>query len=491
MLAGELPKREDLAKLALDRGQISQETYNRMVPPVDPTVPKVELTDYLPKSVPDVMNRVMPGTGSMLADIKEGAKSMLGMNEGVAEVPLRNPALDEPVQAETFQAPDYLAPQSGQASQVAPNPMAGLSGAFEKQKQAIMKAAEMGAAQAASESAYQQKVFDESEKMRQDQALIDQNRQAKLFEYESQLNQKMDEYAKRPANIGQVFSNAGTGQKILMGLALFLGAAPNSTGQNKAVTAMQNAIDSDLAKAKAEVGDRKSAYQEMKETFKDDRQADAAARLAYLNNAQIKLNQIAAQYKGPQILENAKLLNAKIDEEKEKQKMQFMAAAQVNPVFQQADELTQKILQLPKDLRDKALKEKADLDAVNQQTKQLDRLYDEIANQQTLSNRVTNPIQSRSLIKKAEADLFPIVKAIVGERMTDSDAKMLIAPQLPNFTDDEKTIQKKKNDLMSALKAKATGSTPILSGFGLLPQESDLERRKQGYVKTIETKGSK
>ncbi len=494
MLAGELPKREDLAKLALDRGQISQETYNRMVPPVDPSVPNVELTNVLPDSIPQVLDRVAPGTGTLLTNIGEGVKSMLpqggenmaGMNQALAEVPLRNPALDEPMQAEIpagALSTDKL-PQSGQASQIAaPNPLAGLGGTFEKQKQSIMKAAEIGAAQAASEAAFQQKMFDESEKMRQDQAVIDQNRQAKLMEYETKLNQKMDEYAKRPANIGQVFSNAGTGQKILMGLALFLGAAPNSTWQNKAVTAMQNAIDSDLAKAKAEVGDRKNAYQELKETFKDERQADAAARLAYLNNAQVKLNQIAAQYKGPQILENAKLLNAKIDEEKEKMKMQFMAAAQTSPAFQQADNITQQIMKFPKEQQKELLEAREVFDATKAAENEIDNIYG------GFDVGVSGYIpftDAKAKLETTHAQIESAIRATMRGQGTiqESEIVRLVNPFLPLITDSKDRLRIKAEQLKTLLKTKNAGQINRLKNAGLLPQE-----RKFSEGAPISTKG--
>lgn len=486
--------REDLAKLALDRGQISQETYNRMVPPINPDAPVLEATNLLPSidSIEQVGNAYMPGVGTIakkageaISNFIPGGQNMAGMDQALAEVPLRNPSFDQapeiPVGALSTDKP---APQSGQASQVGANPLSGLMGSFDKQKQSLLKAAEMGAQQATAESAFQQKMFDDAEKMRQDQAIIEQGRAQKLLEQQNKLEQKIEEYNKKPATIADKFANAGTGQKLLMGFAMFLGAAPNSSGQNKAVTAMQNALEADLLKAKGEIGERKTAYQEMKSLFDDERQAETATRIAYLNNAQIKLNQIAAQYKGPQILENAKLLNAKIDEEKEKLKLQFQASAQTNPAFQSADELTKNILQLPKELQKEALQEKATLDDIASQKEQLRKQWREMDEIQSVKFRAENPIQYNSLVKTFEARMFPIVKRIAGERMTDADARILIASQTPDFFDNADTRAKKLETLESSLMAMAAGRTPTLKGLGLLPKE-----RKFSEGAPVSTKG--
>ena len=69
---------------------------------------------------------------------------------------------------------------------------------------------------------------------------------------------------------------------------------------------------------------------------------------------------------------------------------------------------------------------------------------------------------------KAEADLFPIIKSIVGEKMTDSDARILIKSQLPNLTDSEATKRKKLDDLKSKLSGKIAERTPRLTGFGII-----------------------
>jgi hypothetical protein len=483
--------REGLAKLAFDRGQISQDTYNRMVPPINPEAPVLEATNLLPDAVnvTEVIDKVYPGVGTLATKAGDaigsaiaGGENMPGINNAMAEVPLRNPALDqapEPIQG-LLTSDKMQAPQSGQASSA--NPLAGLEGAMGKQKNAIMGAAKIGAEAAAAEAGYQEKMFQESEKMRINQAEIDAQRATKLKSYEDMLNSKMDEYAKKPANVAQVFANAGTGQKLLMGFAMFLGAAPNSTGQNKAISAMQASIDADLAKAKSETGDRKNAYQEMKETFKDERQADAAARIAYLNNAQMKLNQIASQYKGPQILENAKLLSGKIDEEIQKNKLQFMAAAQGSSQFQNADEMTQKIMQYPKERQKELLESREVYDATEKAKSDIDGIYD---NFDIGAMGYVPFTDSKAKLETTHAQIESAIRATMRGQGTIQETEIvrLVNPFLPLPTDSEDRLKIKRDQLKALLENKNAGQINRLRNAGILQPQ-----KKFSEAKTVRSK---
>jgi hypothetical protein len=485
MLNQEL-RREDIAKQALDLGQISQDTYNRLVPPIDPTVPVVELTDHIP-SIKDAVDKVYPGVVPLVENVASGVGSALGLTNGTknaqAESVLRNPALDVPVETPVQLTSDKpQAPQTGQASEVSSG-LGGLMGAYGQQKQAISKAAMAGAEQAEKEAAYQEKMFQESEKMRMDQAQIEQGRAEKLMQQEKLLEKKINGFNSKPANVAQVFANAGTGQKLLMGLSLFLGSAPNSSGQNTALKAMQASIDSDLSKAKADIGERQNAYKEMKNTFQDERQADAAARMAYLNNAQLKLNQIASQYKSPQILENAKLLNGKINEEMEKTKLQFQAASQTSPQFQAADQVTQSIMKFPKEQQKELLEAREVYDATRAAEKEIDSIYD------GFDVGVGGYIpftDSKAKLETERAKIESAIRATMRGQGTIQETEIvrLVNPFLPEPTDTASRLKIKKDQLKTLLKTKNAGQINRLKNAGIMPQE-----KKFSESAPVSTKG--
>ena len=203
--------------------------------------------------------------------------------------------------------------------------------AFRIQQEGLAKSYGAQAKQATAEAAYQNEVFKESERQRNAALQKESEENAMLDEKFSALNQKMDEYAKSPKTLSQQFAKASTGQKIISGIALFLGAAPNSAGQNKAMMAMQAALEDDLRAQEQDVANYKGLYNDLKDTFGDRRQARLAATAAYINNAQLKLQQIASQYKSPQIQGNFEMLYGKLEEEKEKLKnelqMNWLATA--------------------------------------------------------------------------------------------------------------------------------------------------------------------
>lgn len=484
---------EDLAKLALDRGQISEETYNRMVPPVNPQATPLEVTNLLPdaSTVMNVADKVYPGVGVIAgkaADAIGGVltgENMPGVNQAMAATPVNQELVAQPVEelpAGALSTDRMPQASSGQATG-SMNPLSGLQGALNQQKSAIMAGAKSGAEQASKEAAYQQTMFEEGEKQRLAQAQIEENRALRLQEQQTKLEEKLNAYSSKPANIAQVFANAGTGQKLLMGFAMFLGAAPNSSGQNKAVTAMQAAIDSDLAKAKSEVGERQNAYKEMKNTFQDERQADAAARMAYLNNAQMKLNQIASQYKGPQILENAKLLNGKINEELEKAKLQFQAAAQTSQQFQNSDAVTQNIMKFPKEMQKELLEAREVYDATKAAEKEIDSIYD------GFDVGVGGYIpftDSKAKLETERAKIESAIRATMRGQGTIQETEIvrLVNPFLPEPTDTASRLQIKKQQLKTLLNTKNAGQINRLKNAGILPQE-----KKFSESAPVKTKG--
>ncbi len=488
MLERDLPQKPDVYKQLLDQGNISPETYSKLVPPTNPDAPVVELTDAV-KGAPGALNNLIQAgrtEGSPLNIFRDAAEIGLGNASAVingltdAAMPRVNQA-----QAETVLMPPTATPEApvqlmndGKAAPApaAPQPPGGgagasLMGALNQQKSAIMEGAKAGAEQASKEAAYMEKMADAEESMRATEAEREKQRQEKLNQYQQKLNDKMVEIESKPATISEKFANAGLGQKLMMGLGLFLGSAPNSSGQNRAVQVLQQEIDADIRASRADLENKKSIYQEMKDTFGDERQADAAARMAYLNNAQMRLDQLASQYKSPQIMANAKALGAKIEEEKAKYAIQFQQASLENPALRDADELTKRIMKLPKELQKVALEEKGQIEKLESQKEQLKKQWSEMSNVQSLKFRSQNPLQYNSLVKTFEAKLFPIVKSIVGERMTDADARILINSQIPQFLDDEKTRSTKFDSLISSLESAGAGRAPTLEGLGLLPKK--------------------
>lgn len=157
-----------------------------------------------------------------------------------------------------------------------------------------------------------QRAFEEQQRIKQereqDQQYLDQQRQV--------VQQRIDQFNESPANIGQLFAEKKTGGKIVTALALFLGSAPNSSGQNSAVKVMQDAINADLDKQVQGIEGEQGIYNTLRQELGDKDQARAAAYEMVLDQMSRELDLQAAQYKGQQIQDNLAAAQEKIKYEK-------------------------------------------------------------------------------------------------------------------------------------------------------------------------------
>lgn len=492
----------DTAKKLFDLGVLTEETYNKISSPKDtsalvkPEQDKV-VDAIVAKAVPPkpkaddgygdaegLISAIQKGpvqkgyenVSTALAGPQDPNKLYTPMSSGQAAGV--TPGAPVPVE----QAPvgglvsDTPSPQAQQDAAVAAQRarsiarQGNLESGYNIQQEAIMKGAQAGAAQAAAEAAHLQKTYDETERMRTEELAREVERRERLKGDEDLLRAAIDKYQATPATTQEKFANMDTGQKIMTGIALFLGAAPNSSGGNRAVDVMQRAVDADLAKAKQGVNDRNSLYKEMKDTFGDERQAEAATRLAYIQNAQLKLQQVAAQYKGPQIKANAEALYGQLEVAKQAQMLQFEQAAQLNPVMQSADQMTKDIYRLPKDLQGKAMEERGILESLGKAEKTLGDSYDTVAK----VGFELNPLSADKADREAaKSTIMSTVAANWKGPMSDSDLKRMEG-LMPSEWDTEAQVAKKKQAMIALVKANAK-PTPILEGFGMKPK-SDAEK---------------
>jgi len=347
------------------------------------------------------------------------------------------------------------------------DPLAGIYSAFDKEQKANLEIAKTAEKQALAESTYMDTMVKEQERLMEENQAREAARQQKLDEQMSVLNQKLDDYDKSPATVGQMFANKSTGGKILGAIALFLGSAPDGTAQNSALQVMQASVDADLAKQKSGIAGAKGVYNDLLATFGDQRQAEAGARLAYLNNAQLKLNQIASQYKGEMVQKNAILANAKIEQQKQALKMQFAQAS--GPKVASTDQTTQLIYaNVPKELQGKALEESGFLEELELDKKTIKDAFQKIKATSLAGN--LNPFsKSEAAEDSAKAIILPTVMKVLASRgMTNPDVMKGLKNLKPSEFDTEAQVDAKMDQIIAILESSAK-PTPILTRFGAKP----------------------
>ncbi len=146
----------------------------------------------------------------------------------------------------------------------------------------------------------------------------------------SMLQKSAGELANLKIDPKRFWADKSTGDRVLAGIGLFLGAF-NPNGGNRAVEAINRAIERDIDIQKADIEQKNRSYAarrgvlaDMVGIFRDKRAAVEATRVAYLQNAQLQLSQIAAKYSGSEAAAKAGLLHGEIEERRQKAMMNFL-----------------------------------------------------------------------------------------------------------------------------------------------------------------------
>lgn len=202
---------------------------------------------------------------------------------------------------------------------------------FEMQQAAVaqgLKAAEMkGAEQAAT---LDRAARDDAKRIAAQEAAAAE-RNAFMQEKLADLNTRTREVAGLSVDPNRFWANKSTGEKVLAGIGLFLGAF-GSNG-NKAANIISDAITQDINVQKANIdqkskglGSERSLYNDMYAAYKDKDAAEAATRLAMLNNAQVKAQALGARYQGAEAKAKAMSLMGEIEAKKNEAALNFQAA---------------------------------------------------------------------------------------------------------------------------------------------------------------------
>lgn len=210
-----------------------------------------------------------------------------------------------------------------------------LDRSFELEQQGLAQAGAAGAKQAAAEAGY----ISETQKQMQRMDAAARVEEAERKKHLDERMQAMDLAAKESAKLGEIdpnrlYKNMGTGQKIATALSVFLGGF-SKDGNNLALKMLTDSVDSDIAaqknaqeQAKGKVTQQQTLYGDMLRRFGDERQAEAATRLAYLNNMELQLKKAAAQFRGPQIGAQTLMGEARIEQQKQQTKLMFQKAVE-------------------------------------------------------------------------------------------------------------------------------------------------------------------
>lgn len=444
---------------------------SRLQTPTAPQQPKAAMSDFL-----------------ATADMK-------AMAAGSPQPASREPQVDaKPPVAESVPTTDLAvaAPQSAGINPAQALSM-GLSqeraGRLERgygmEQAGLRKEAEAGARQAAEEAGYlseatrqqEERVRQQEDRRLQQQEQLDRDRDA--------VRQKIAEMEDMKVDPDRYVGKMGTGQKIMNFLAIAVGGANAGArgGENTALRQLNTEVERDIDAQKAAidskqkgVANQQSLYRSFLDQYGNERQAEAATRMAMNSIIEMKLKELGARYNGPQLKAAAQRMMGELEVKKQKDLAAFddatvKAMGQAMGPVSGADRLTQQILRLPEKLQSKALEEKGDWDGYQAATKDIDAAFGAMAGASTLGAKVPFSEAKAAF----EANAAKIQSAVRGSMkgqgaITDKDAESVVNPLIPSATDTSAQIRQKQEKLKDLLSSRAQKNFPILSGFGMLPK---------------------
>ena len=355
-----------------DSGAISQATFDRIFPETAPqasggasgaVTPSVGAS---PQAEPSQDAKNVSEWADLGSSIASGVKSAYGVVKDVAStipstgdtmrhiargtpLPSDPQASSLPAQNGAFQTADLKttdqsaqvqlasdtiqSPGAAEANPMGADPFKPLTAGFDLQQAAIKEASKVGEAKAAEENAYLTRVAKENDDRIKTNEMAQAARQAKVDEAAAKLQEAQASLNSMQVDPNRYWANKGTGDKVLAGIGLFLGAF--GQGGNKAVAVIQDAIDKDIAAQKANIETKKAGVavqsgilSDMRARFQDQRVAEEAARVAYLDNAQLKIKAISSKYSGQEVAAKADMLIGELEQKKIEAKANFLKAFQ-------------------------------------------------------------------------------------------------------------------------------------------------------------------
>lgn len=191
---------------------------------------------------------------------------------------------------------------------------------YDAQIKAIRDSALVGQQAAAEENAYLKQMNKDQQAIAREQEAAFMQKLEKQEEAMTKLMADEEEISEMRADPKKYWDDKSTGDKILAGIAMVLGATGGVVGKgNTGVQAIESAMEKDLkqqeaniASAKSSVDRKKGIVSKMMDIYGDQRLAMNAARASTYKGMEIDLNILANKYKGKEIAARANELAANI-----------------------------------------------------------------------------------------------------------------------------------------------------------------------------------
>ena len=229
---------------------------------------------------------------------------------------------------------------------------------FSDTKASFAEAEETGRNAAIAEVGFREELATGLEESQTRQIARSQERQKEVEAELGKLDEKLDELSRQTPDTNRFFSNLSTGNKILAGISLFLGAAAGA--QNPAANIIGRAIENDINEQRKNLRSsfeslqkRKSLLSEMSDIFKNPQQAEQAARITMINATNQRVQALAAQTKNANAQVKLAQASSQLEQLEQASRAKFMEASALSALQGGADGRLEAISRLPEKMRER------------------------------------------------------------------------------------------------------------------------------------------
>lgn len=368
---------------------------------------------------------------------------------------------------ETLENIELGAPPSEKQAQVPGAPSIGSAIAIEGALQQIQGAKDIAESQKMKSLAETEAIGRSLQQMQESLTAAQQQRQQVQANID-RLTKAVEEGTLKPDRV------LGSGSsKIMNVIGLVLGGAMQFATYGIVPNLMKKAIDDDIEKQKSELEQRNNLLGYNLKLLGNITDAENVTRMQMATIADLQAKRAALKSADKEAMGRYQIFSGEVQQKLIAPYMQQMeqqasiqqAASQ--PPSSPTQVMTMIQARIPKQSQKEAIKEYGEYKNLMSGIEQVKGIMRAQADLSTLANRLTSPIQTPQRLKTMKAQLFPVIKGIVGEKMTDADVKQMVDPFLVKLTTSPETVDQMTSDLINTIQSRLGPSTPTLELYDI------------------------
>lgn len=383
---------------------------------------------------------------------------------------------------ETLQNIELGVPPTEKQAQVAGAPSMGSAIAIEGALQQIEGAKDIAEAQKAKSLAETEALGKSLQQMQQSLTAVQQQRQ-QIQSNIDRLTKAVEEGTLKPDRVLGSGSN-----KVMNVIGLVLGGAMQFATLGIVPNLVKQAIDDDIEKQKSELEQRNNLLGYNLKLLGNINDAENVTRMQMATIADLQAKRAALKSADKEAMGRYQIFSGELQSKliapymQQMEQQAAMQQASSGPITSPTQIVQMIESRIPKGSRRAAIQEYSKYKQTMSDINQVRNIMQQQAELNTLAKRLGSPLQTPKLLAAKKAQLFPVIKGIIGEKMTDADVKQMVDPFLVSITTSPETVNQLTDELVSTIMSRAGSITPTLELYDIkLPKP--IQAKPIGTIK--------